>query len=682
MRLHSKTLPLGVVFVALLTSVLTFSQTKQTTKSLGIDLSNMDRSVRPQDDFFRFVNGAWVDRTTIPADMASYGSFPILREKSDTEVRGIIEAAAAQHNAAKGSETQKVGDLYNSFMDTGHIESLGLTPLKGELSRIDDINKPADLAAAFARMSKLGVRTLPFAIGVTQDPKKSDTYAVTIAQGGLGMPDRDYYLRKDDKFAAIRKSYTAYIASLFTLAKEPDPQGAAQRIVDLETRLAEKEWDRAHSRDRDATYNKRTMAELKSLGPNMDWTASLTTLGGKDVKEVIVRQPDYVTAADAIVQSTPVQTWKEYLTFGLINEYADELPQAFVDAHFNFAGRTVAGQQEQKARWKRGVSEVDGALGEAVGKLYVDKYFTPEAKQSADMLVKNLLAAFKVGIDGLEWMTPATKAQAQAKLAKYTVKIGYPDHWRDYSALEIKAGDLVGDVMRANEFQHDDSWSHLGKPVDRTRWTMTPQTVNAYYNSTNNEIVFPAAILQPPFFNVAADDAVNYGAIGAVIGHEISHGFDDQGRKSDGDGNLRDWWTPQDAKAFEQRATMLGSEYESYDPLPGLKINGRQTMGENIGDLSGLAVAYRAYHISLHGAEPPVIDGYTGDQRFFMGFAQIWRFKARDESLRNQLLTDAHSPGLYRSFVPLTNLDPFYKAFNVQPGDKLYRKPEDRVRIW
>ena len=680
MRLNPKTL--GVVFFALLTSGLILAQTKPATKSLGIDLNGMDRSVRPQDDFFRFVNGSWVDKTPIPADRSSYGSFPILSEKSENEVRGIVEAAAAQTNAARGSETQKVGDLYRSFMDTGRIESLGITPLKGELSRIDDINKSADLGIAFARMSKLGVRTLPFAIGVSQDPKKSDTYIVTVGQGGLGMPDRDYYLRKDDKFAAIRKSYTDYIANVFTLAKEPDPQGAAKRILDLETKLAEKEWDRAHNRDRDATYNKKTMAELKTLAPNMNWTSSLTTLTGKNVNELIVRQLDYVSAADAILQSTPVQTWKEYLTFGLINEYADELPQAFVDAHFNFSGRVVAGQQEQRPRWKRGVSEVDGALGEAVGKLYVDKYFTPEAKQSADTLVKNLLAAFKVGIDELEWMTPATRAQAQAKLAKYTVKIGYPDHWRDYSALEIKGDDLVGNAMRANEFQSNDSWDHLGKPVDRTRWSMTPQTVNAYYNSTNNEIVFPAAILQPPFFNVAADDAVNYGAIGAVIGHEISHGFDDQGRKSDGDGNLRDWWTSDDAKAFEQRATKLGAEYESYDPLPGLKINGRQTMGENIGDLSGLAVAYRAYHISLHGAEPPVIDGFTGDQRFFMGFAQIWRYKAREESLRNQLLTDAHSPGLYRSFVPLTNLDVWYKAFNVQPGDKLYRKPEDRVKIW
>jgi putative endopeptidase len=406
------------------------------------------------------------------------------------------------------------------------------------------------------------------------------------------------------------------------------------------------------------------------------------TMTKTNVNEVIVRQPDYATAADGIIKSTPVETWKEYFTFGLLNAYAEELPNAFVEAHFNFAGRILAGQQEIRPRWKRGVAEVEDILGEPAGKLYVEKYFTPAAKARMDMMVKNILAAFKSGIDSLDWMTPATKAQAQEKLAKYTVKIGYPDRWRDYSALEIKPDDLIGNAVRSHEFQHADNWGLLGKPVERWRWGMTPQTVNAYYNARNNEIVFPAAILQPPFFNVNADEAVNYGAIGVVIGHEISHGFDDQGRKSDGDGNLRDWWTPEDAKAFEARAVKFGAEYESYDPLPGLKINGRQTMGENIGDLSGLAVAYRAYQISLHGSKPSVIDGFTGDQLFFMGFAQVWRDKMRDEELRNRLLTDTHSPGMYRAFVPLTNFDPWYQAFNVKPGDKLYRTPEDRVKFW
>jgi len=657
------------------------TQVRPAGKSLGIDVSGMDRSVRPQDDFFRFVNGTWADKTVIPADMATYGSFAALRDKSQESLKEIIEEAATQKDAPRGSNMQKVGDLYRSFMDTASIEASGAKPLQSELTKIAKLDSTSGLAAAFAGLSKIG-NTLVFAISVSQDQKDSNAYIVTVGQAPLGMPDRDYYLRQDEKFASVRKAYVDYIAQLFKLAERPDPQGAAKRVMDLERKLAEKQWDRARTRDRDATYNKMTVVQLAALGPHVNWTEGMVALGGANLREVVVRQPDYITAADAIIAATPVETWQEYLTFGLLNTYADELSSAFVDARFNFAGRVVSGQQEQRPRWKRGVGEVESALGEAVGKLYVDKYFSSEAKRRMDALVKNILDAFRVGIDSLDWMTPATKAQAQAKLAKYTVKIAYPDRWRDYSALEIKPGDLVGNVIRSREFQHAETWSRLGKPVERWRWSMTPQTVNAYYNPTNNEIVFPAAILQPPFFNVDADDAVNYGAIGAVIGHEISHGFDDQGRKSDGDGNLRDWWTPEDAKAFEQRAARLGAQYDSYNPLEGLKINGRQTMGENIGDLSGLAVAYRAYHISLQGKEPPVIDGFTGDQRFFMGIAQVWRYKARDEALRNQLLTDAHSPGMYRAFVPLTNMDPWYKAFNVQPGDRLYRAPEDRVRIW
>jgi len=405
--------------------------------------------------------------------------------------------------------------------------------------------------------------------------------------------------------------------------------------------------------------------------------------GTKDkVKEVVVRQPDYMTAIDAIIAETPVETWKEYLRFGLISAYADDLSAPFADSQFEFNGRVLAGRQQQQPRWRRGVSEVEQALGEPVGKLYVERHFKPEAKARMDALIRNLLAAFKVGIEELEWMSPQTKREAQAKLAKYRLKIAYPDQWRDYSGLEVKAGDHAGNQMRLRAFQNDDAWARLGKPVERWRWGFTPQTVNASYSATNNEITFPAGILQPPFFDMDADDAINYGAIGAVIGHEISHGFDDQGRKSDGDGNLRDWWTADDAKKFEERASKLGAQFESYNPLPGMKINGRQTMGENIGDLSGIAVAYRAYKISLNGKPAPVISGFTGDQRFFLGYAQIWRFKSRDEALRNQLLTDAHSPGYYRAFVPLTNIDAFYTAFNLKAGDKLYRAPEERVKIW
>jgi putative endopeptidase len=656
------------------------AQQKASTLKLGIDVSAMDRSARPQDDFFRYVNGAWVDRTQIPAEMSNYGSFIMLRDQAATALREIIETTAAQKNEP-GTIAQKVGDFYTSFMDSARIESLGIAPLNTELAEIARIKSPRDLPVAFAYLSTVGVR-VPFSAGVRQDPKNSNVYAVSVSQSGLGMPDREYYLKQDAKSVAIRKAYTEYVAQLMRLANQPDPEGAAQRILALETRLAEKQWDRVRNRDRNATYNKMSVGKLATIGESFNWNAYLTALRGDSVSEVIVSQPDYVGAADDIVAATPVSTWKEYLTFGLLSAYAGTLPAAFGEAQFNFSGKVLSGQQQQRPRWKRGVSEVESALGEAVGKLYVEKHFTPQAKERMDALVKNLLAAFKVGIDELEWMSPATKAQAQDKLAKFTVKIGYPERWRDFTALEVSSSDLVGNAMRARRFSARENWDRLGKPVERWRMGMTPQTVNASYNSVNNEITFPAGILQPPFFDMTADDAVNYGGIGAVIGHEISHGFDDQGRKSDGDGNLRDWWTAEDAKAFEERTSKLGAQFEQFYPISDMHINGKLTMGENIGDLSGLAVAYRAYRMSLDGKEAPVIDGFTGDQRFFMGWAQVWRFKSREEALRNQLMTDPHSPGMIRAFAPLSNIDAFYEAFNVKPGDKMYRAPKDRVKIW
>jgi len=643
----------------------------------------MDLSVRPQDDFFRYVNGKWADNVPIPADQSGYGTFAILRERAQERVRTIIEEEGRKQSAP-GSTSQKVGDLYKSYMDDARIEALGITPLSGELAAIDRIKDARDLPAAFAHAARIGVR-LPFSVNVGADQRNSEQTIVQVGQSGLGMPDADYYKRTDGKFPETRKAYTTYIARLFALANQPDPEGAAGRILSLETRIAAKQWDRARNRDRNATYNKMDVKSLQASTPHFDWQAYLAALpaNAKDqVKEVIVRQPDYMTAVDAIIAETPVETWKEYLRFGLISAYADDLSAPFADSQFEFNGRVLAGRQQQQPRWRRGVTEVEQALGEPVGKLYVEKHFKPEAKARMDALIRNLLAAFKVGIEELEWMSPQTKREAQAKLAKYRLKIAYPDQWRDYSGLEVKAGDHAGNQMRLRAFQNDDAWARLGKPVERWRWGFTPQTVNASYSATNNEITFPAGILQPPFFDMDADDAINYGAIGAVIGHEISHGFDDQGRKSDGDGNLRDWWTAEDARKFEERASKLGAQFESYNPLPGMKINGRQTMGENIGDLSGIAVAYRAYKISLNGKPAPIIGGFTGDQRFFLGYGQIWRFKSRDEALRNQLLTDAHSPGQYRAFVPLTNIDAFYAAFNLKPGDKLYRAPEDRVKIW
>ncbi len=652
----------------------------QTGHGLGLDTTNFDRSVRPQDDMFRFVNGGWLARTEIPSDASSWGAFNELREKSRTALHGILEEAAAS-NAPARSDLRKVGDLYASYMDSTRVEALGLRPLRSQLDYIAALQSKDQLPAAFAHLARIEVQG-PFGVNVGSDQKQSSVNIVAVSQSGIGMPDRDYYLSPDAKMSAVRDAYSAYIARMLTLANQPDPAGSASRIIALETSIARAQWDRARNRDRNATYNKMSVAQLASMSPAYDWHAYLTDAGLGSATEVVVRQPDYIKSANEIIASTPISTWREYMTFKVLDSYANQLPATFRDARFDFRGKTLSGSPVQAVAWKRAVDGTERILGEPAGKLYVAQYFKPEAKARMDAMVKNLRLAYQVGIDSLQWMSPETKEQAKAKLAKFTVKIGYPDRYRDYSGLVIKRDDLLGNALRAAEFQYADMSSRLGKPVERWRWGMTPQTVNAYYNASNNEIVFPAAILQPPFFDVNADDAVNYGAIGAVIGHEIGHGFDDQGRKSDGNGNLRDWWTAGDAKAFDSRTTRLGAQYDAIVPIDSLHINGRLTMGENIGDLSGLAQAYRAYHISLHGKPALVIDGFTGDQRFFLGFAQIWRTKYRDASLRQQLLSDPHSPGMYRAFVPLVNNDAFDAAFDVQPGDRMYVAPVDRVKIW
>ncbi|HEY2378277.1 MAG TPA: M13 family metallopeptidase [Gemmatimonadaceae bacterium] len=673
--------PLAAAASALLAvSAAAQQQQAAPVRALGVDTTNFDRAVRPQDDLFRFVNGSWLEHTQIPADASSWGAFNELTEKSRAAIHQIVENAA-ESNAPAGSEQRKIGDLYSSYMDSARVEQLGIKPLEPTLAEIAAVKSTKELPAAFAKFAQIGIAN-PFGVRVGQDPKQSTVNIVQIGQSGLGLPDRDYYLRTDAKTLAIRTAYENYIATVFTLAHQPDPAGAAARILALETQIATPQWDRAKSRNRDLTYNKFSRAQLEAATPAYDWNSYLDAAGLSKGTDVIVNQPDYVKAMNDVLANTPVSTWREYITFKLLDDYADQLPAAFQNARFEFRNKTLAGQQEMSPRWKRGVADVEGAMGEAAGKLYVKQYFKPEAKARMDGLVKNILAAYKVGIDSLEWMSPATKQQAQDKLAHFTVKIGYPDKWRDYSKLVVKRDDLLGNAMRAARFRYADMASQLGRPVDRTRWGMTPQTVNAYYNSVNNEIVFPAAILQPPFFNIDADDAVNFGAIGAVIGHEIGHGFDDQGRKSDGYGNLRDWWTAADAQKFQERTQKLGAEYAALDEIDGLHINPGLTMGENIGDNSGLAQAYRAYKISLHGHEAPVIDGFTGDQRFFLGYAQIWRTKFRDAALRNQLLTNPHSPGPARAFIPLTNNDTFMKTFNVQPSDKMYRAPADRVKIW
>ncbi|MDB4949941.1 MAG: peptidase [Gemmatimonadetes bacterium] len=652
----------------------------QNGTGLGVDSANFDRSVRPQDDFFRYVNGGWMKNARIAADRTGAGAFLDLRDRSEDALHAILERAAA-NPGAPGSEQQKVGDLYATYMDTARIEALGITPLRPQLARIAAVRQKSEYPELFAEVGTYGVQT-PFSFGISQDARNAERYIAGVGQSGLGLPDRDYYSSQGPKFDQARAAYRTYVETLLRLAGEPDAATAATNVVAFETALAAKQWDRARSRDRTATYNLRTVAQLDSMTPGFSWTRYVHAYGADRTPGVVVRQLDYVPAMNDILQQTPVSTVKQYLTFKLVDSYATDLSRSFADANFEFRGRALQGLQENRARWRRGVGVVEGMLGEAAGKLYVAGNFRPEQKARMQALVTNLLGAYHDAINELDWMSPATKTAAQEKLSHINVKIGYPDKWRDYSALQIVRGDLVGNRMRAARFNRARNLAHLGQPVDRTEWGMTPQTVNAYYNASMNEIVFPAAILQPPFFNPDADDAVNYGAIGAVIGHEISHGFDDQGRRSDGFGNLRDWWTAEDARAFEARATALADEYSSFSPVEGLHINGRLTLGENIGDVSGIAVAYRAWKRSLNGREAPVIGGFTGDQRFFLGYAQIWRSLQREDAVRQQLLTDPHSPGEFRVNGVLRNVDAFYRAFDVKEGDKMYVPADKRVKIW
>jgi putative endopeptidase len=646
----------------------------------GVDTTGFDRSVRPQDDFFAFVNGSWLKRTQIPAARTSIGTFLTLRDNSQSALRAIIDSVSAGRNAP-GSTGQKVGDLYRSFMDTARIEQLGVAPVRADLDRIAAIRSRDQLPELFAQMRRISVAS-PLAFSVGQDQGNSSRYAITVSQSGLGLPDRDYYLVDNERNTAIRNAYVQYLETLLRLSGNTSAAAGAREVLAFETALARIQWDRVRNRDRNASYNPMSLADLQARTPGFRWSSYFATAGLPSVDSVIVRQPDYLNAVDALMAATPLETVKTYMAIRVLDPAAQYLGREFRDARFGFRGRVLSGQEQNRERWELGVTAVEGALGEAVGELYVQRHFSPQSKARMEQLVANLMVAYREAINELEWMSPATRAEAQAKLAGFTVKIGYPDEWQDYTALQIRPDDLMGNVRRSAEFEYQDMVRRLGQPVDRGEWGMTPQTVNAYYNSVNNEIVFPAAILQPPFFDLNADDAVNYGAIGAVIGHEISHGFDDQGRKSDGAGNLRDWWTATDAAAFEQRANMLVEQYSAFEPIPGARVNGRLTLGENIGDVSGVAIAYRAYKKSLEGRPSPVIDGFTGDQRFFLGYAQVWRTMAREQTLRQNLLTDTHSPGMYRTNGVLANIPAFYEAFNVRQGDRMYLPAERRVKIW
>ncbi len=678
----SAALALAVSAVALATPALAQSAAAADSKpqlgDWGVDVQGMDLSVKPGDDFYKFVNGQWDAKTEIPADRSSWGGFAVLRDLSDQRTRAIIEESAKQ-NAPAGTVAQKVGDFYASFMDEAAIEARGLEPVKPMLAKIDGLTSRDDLARALAENVKLGLGS-PVEIGVELDLKDNSKYGVYVGQGGLGMPNRDYYLVDNDRFKATRVKYKTYIAETLKLAGFANAEARAEAIYALEEKIAKGHWTSAESRQIDKLYNPVATAALDKDYAGLGWSTYLQTAGLAGQPQVIVTQPSAIKAALALVANEPMDVWKDYLRFHTVKAASPMLSKAFVDLNFGWA-QTLSGTPKLKDRWKRGVDLVNGTMGEAVGEIYVARYFPPEAKAKADELVRNLIKAMDARLANLAWMAPETKVKARAKLAAFTPKIGYPSKWRDYSALQVERGDLWGNVMRATEFEYQRQLGKIGKPVDRSEWFMTPQTVNAYANPLMNEIVFPAAILQPPFFDPKADDAVNYGAIGAVIGHEISHHFDDQGRKFDMNGNLSDWWTKEDVARFDALAKRVVDQYGSYEPLPGKKVNGELTLGENIADLAGVTIAYDAYKMSLKGKKPTKLGGYTPDQRFFLGFGQVWRNKYREPVLLQQLTTDPHTPGHFRPYV-VRNIDAWYSSFGVKPGEKFYLKPEDRAHIW
>jgi predicted metalloendopeptidase len=595
---------------------------------LGFDPANMDTTIRPQDDFYRYVNGTWLETVEIPEDRASISSFEVVRDSAQSQLRRIIEDAASAESRPMGSDQQKVGDLYLSYMDTARIESLGLTPIQEELDRIESIASVEDLVRTFGEIE---VRSIldPISMWVSQDARNTSQYILHFAQSGIALPDRDYYF--DDRFEELRTKYLTHITRMHELAGIPDAAAKARTIYDVEARLAESHWTRTQVRDREARYNKFSVSDAQLLTPNLNWDIYLEALRVESADSLIIWQPDYLEVLNAALAEVSLEDWKTYLRFHVLSDAAPQLSSEFVEEDFDFFGRTVNGQPEMRPRWRRAVSATNGALGEMVGKLYVERHFPEEAKVRMAEYMANLKEAFAASIDELDWMTDATKQEALDKLSKFGMKIGYPDKWRDYSSLDIHPEDAYGNVRRARAFEHMRQMNKLGGPIDRDEWVIPPQTVNAGYLPSMNEVIFPAAILQPPFFFLDADDAVNYGAIVAGIGHEFSHGFDDQGRKSDGDGNLRDWWTEEDAEEYKRRAEGLIEQYNAYTPIEGSSVNGELTLGENIGDLAGLTLAYKAYKISLEGQETPVIDGFTGDERFYIGWAQLWRAKYRDE---------------------------------------------------
>lgn len=650
-------------------------------KKSGIDHQYFDQNVKGNDDFYQHVNGGWLKNTEIPADKSRWGTFDILHEESLKQLHDIVDELSKQQ-LVEGSSEQKVASLYANFMDEKSIEALGIQPIQAEITNVDALKSKKDIAQLAAHFSRIGV-TSPFDVGIDQDMKNSTEMVAMLGQSGLGLPDRDYYLKNDAKFKKIRSQYLKYIEKTLSLAGDKQAAQHAQGILKLETQIAKIQWSNVQNRDVTKLYNIYKTQDLAKLSPKIDWQTYLEKQELSDkIKTIQVIQPSYFKGLSPIVDNTSLEVWKAYFKFHLVSDFSSLLSQAFVDNSFDFYSKQLREIKEQKPRWKRGVQLVEGTLGESLGQIYVKKYFSAEKKQRMEVLVQNLMKAYSKSIDKLDWMSPTTKVQAQKKLASFAVKIGYPNKWRDYSALEIKNNDLIGNVIRSREFEHQYALNKLGKPVDRDEWGMTPQTINAYYNASLNEIVFPAAILQPPFFDMDADDAVNYGAIGAIIGHEISHGFDDQGSQFDELGNMKNWWTAEDHRKFKEKTNTLVAQYNAYEPIKGYHVNGELTLGENIADNSGLAIAYKAYQLSLNGKAAPVLDNLTGEQRFYIGWAQAWRSKITDAMQVEFLKRDPHSPDKVRGNATLLNQAPFYDAFHIQQGDKMYLPANKRVTIW
>ena len=653
---------------------------KKENLTSGVILKNMDTLVKPGDNFDAYVNGNWAKSNKIPADKASIGVGQIIDDKAQEDVKAIIENSS-KGNFANGSDEQKIGDFYEAFMNVKTRDKKGINPLIPEFKKIDAIANYSDLAKYFGVANKYG-NIIPFQIGVIEDFKDPTQYMLFTWQGGLGLPDREYYFLEDSKSKEIRSKYVTHIAKMLELGNVENSTKLASEIMDLETLMASNHMKKELTRDYGKLYNKYAIKDLNKLMPDFDWDSMLKSAGIPNQKNITITQVEYIKSLNTIIKKTPLETWKNYLKWSTINGAASSLSTALQDENFEFYGKVMYGIEKQKPLWRRGVQAVNSNLGEIVGKVYVEKHFSPESKEHVTILVKNLLKAYEESIKKLDWMSPETKKQALEKVSKFTIKVGYPDKWRDYSKLKVIKGDLYGNIQRATEFEYNRQINKLGKPVDRTEWGMTPQTVNAYYNPTQNEIVFPAAILQAPFFDSNVEDAVNYGGIGAVIGHEIGHGFDDQGSTFDGEGMMRNWWTAKDLAAFKLRTKALVAQYNEFKVFPDLNVNGEFTQGENIGDLGGLSIALKAYKTSLNGKDSPVLDGFTGEQRLFIGWAQSWLNKDREETLRNQIASDPHSPPKFRVNGVVRNIPEFYKAFNVKPTDSLYLAPEKRVRIW